>query len=391
MVCDTVPARALIAQRLFDGSVWHGPTLLRIANGTIVALEPAPALVPDGAVLLPADVFVAPGFIDVQVNGGDGVLLNDSPDVTSIARIARAHRRFGTTGLLPTLITDEPAKMEALLAVAEAGLAVPGVLGFHLEGPFLNPARKGIHPEACIRVPDAADLALLTQFGRLGRSLVTLAPEMMPPGTIRTLAEAGLVLSAGHSGATAAETEAAIAAGLSGVTHLLNAMSQMTPREPGLVGQTLGDDRLTAGIICDGLHVAPLNLRLAYQLMGRERLMLVTDAMPTVGSTRRSFRLQGRAIQLQDGKLKGPDGTLAGAHLTMIGSVRNAVALMGCRLEDALVMAAATPARFLGLARQRGQIAEGYAADLVALRGERLAVWGTCIAGEWLMNLSPEL
>ncbi|MCX7340473.1 MAG: N-acetylglucosamine-6-phosphate deacetylase [Hyphomicrobiales bacterium] len=388
MEAEAIPLRALLAPRLFDGQGWAGPTLLHIAGGCIEALEPAPRHAPEGCLMLPDDALLAPGFIDIQVNGGGDALLNDNPDEQTIARIAQAHRCFGTTGLLPTLITDAPGKMVDLLAAAQAGLSVPGVLGFHLEGPFLNLARKGIHPAAFMRRPAAADLALLARFGRLGHSLVTLAPEMMLPEAIKALAAAGLVLSAGHSEATAAGVEAAIGAGLSGVTHLFNAMSQLTPREPGLVGMALGDERLMAGIICDGLHVAPLNLRLAYRLMGRDRLMLVSDAMPTVGGASRTFALQGRTIRLDGGRLTGPDGTLAGAHLGMIEAVRNAVTMMGCELGDALVMASGTPARFLGLDRQRGRIAQGYAADLVALRGERLTVSATSIAGEWLMHRS---
>ncbi len=390
MEAEAIPLRALLAPRLFDGQGWRGPTLLHIAGGCIAALEPAPRHAPDDCLMLPDDALLAPGFIDIQVNGGGDALLNDSPDEQTIARMAQAHRRFGTTGLLPTLITDVSGKMADLLAAADAGLSVPGVLGFHLEGPFLNPARKGIHPAAFMRRPDAADLALLARFGRLGRSLVTLAPEMMPPGAVKALAEAGLALSAGHSEATAAEVDAAIGAGLSGVTHLFNAMSQITPREPGLVGMALADGRLMASIICDGLHVAPLNLRLAYRLMGRDRLMLVSDAMPTVGGATGTFSLQGRVICLEGGRLTGPDGTLAGAHLGMIEAVRNAVTMMGCPLDDALVMASGTPARFLGLDRQHGRIAQGFAADLVALRGERLIVSGTCIAGQWLTHRPPD-
>jgi N-acetylglucosamine-6-phosphate deacetylase len=280
--------------------------------------------------------------------------------------------------LLPTLITDAPEKLQQLARIAPEALAIAGVLGFHLEGPALNPARKGIHPPRYIRALTAADKEALLSFAAVGRSVVTLAPEQADAGLVRSLAAAGLRIAAGHSEATAAQMRAAVAAGTTGVTHLFNAMSQITAREPGVVGAALADDRLYAGIICDGLHVDPLNLKIAFRAKGRERLMLVTDAMATAGSAVTRFTLTGRDIALRDGRLTGPDGTLAGAHLTMIEAVRNAVDLMEIRLEDALVMASRTPAAFLGLGDRRGRITPGSFADLVAFTPD----WR--IAGTWI-------
>src|SRR5262249_37745298 len=245
----------------------------------------------------------------------------------------------------------------------------PGVLGFHLEGPALNKSRKGIHPEAEIRVPDRRDLAAIKSFGGCGRSVVTLAPECVPASMIDELIGAGLRIAAGHSDAAAAEIGKAVDHGVSGVTHLFNAMSQLNAREPGLVGAALLDDRLFAGIICDGIHVDRAGLRIAFRCKGRDRLMLVTDAMPLVGTNQRHFLLQGRRIALDGGRLTGGDGTLAGAHLTMTEAVRNATSLLGVAIEDALVMASRTPATFLGLQSQLGSIAPGYRADLVAFSG----------------------
>ncbi len=354
-----------------------GPCSVEIADGIIVALhEPdeAPAGLP--ARQLPAGSLLAPGFIDVQVNGGGGVLLNDDPSVETVRTMAAAHRRFGTTGLLPTLITDAPDRLTALAAIAGEALAVPGVLGFHLEGPFLNPARKGIHPPQHIRHPGEAEIALLTRFGMTGRSFLTLAPEQVDGAVLKRLAAAGLRIAIGHSDATAAEVAAAVDDGATSVTHLFNAMSQMMPRAPGVVGATLADERLFAGIICDGLHVDPVNLRAAFHAKGRDRLMLVTDAMSLVGSDKASFLLHGRAITLEDGRLTDAQGTLAGAHLCMIEAVRNAVRLMGVTIEDAIIMASRTPARFLGLDKELGRIAPGYRADLVAFDATNvLATW----------------
>jgi N-acetylglucosamine-6-phosphate deacetylase len=374
----------ILAQRVFDGARWHGPSLVRGADGLIAGFEPAPRALPEDCIRLPDDAILAPGFIDVQVNGGGGVLLNDDPSVASVRRIAETHRRFGTTGLLPALITDAPEKLQRLAAVASDALDVPGVLGFHLEGPALNPARRGIHPPQHIRAPTQVDTAALVSFGSIGRSLVTLAPEQVDGDFIRTLSAAGLRVAAGHSEATAAQIQAAAEAGLTGITHLFNAMSQMTAREPGTVGAALADERLFASVICDGLHVDPLNLKVALRVKTRERLMLVTDAMATAGSDLTTFRLLGRDIMLNNGRLTGHDGTLAGAHLTMIEAVHNAVTLIGASLEDALVMASRTPAEFLGLSDRLGQIAEGYSANLVAFTPD-WRVLGTWIGASVLI------
>src|SRR5262249_41377409 len=254
-------------------------------------------------------------------------------------------------------------------------------LGFHLEGPALNRSRKGIHPESEIRLPSPRDLAAIKSFGLCGRSLVTLAPESVPASVIEELIGAGLRVLAGHTEATAAELEQAADLGVSGVTHLFNAMSQLNARQPGVVGAALQDDRLFAGIICDGIHVDRTSLQIALRCKGRDRLMLVTDAMPLVGTNDRQFTLHGRPITLHDNRLTGPDGTLAGAHLTMIEAVRNAVALLEIPLFDALIMASRTPAVFLGLESELGLIAPGYRADLVALN-PGLDVIGTCVAGQ---------
>jgi N-acetylglucosamine-6-phosphate deacetylase len=281
---------------------------------------------------------------------------------------------------LPTLITDCSDVLARLATVAHAGLEIPGLLGFHLEGPAINRSRKGIHPEAEIRVPDQRDLAAIKRFGSFGRSVVTLAPECVPASMIDELIGAGLRIAAGHSDATAAETRRAVDRGVSAVTHLFNAMSQLNAREPGLVGTALEDERLYAGIICDGIHVDRAGLRIAFRCKGRDRLMLVTDAMPLVGTDDRQFMLQGRQIALHENRLTGPDGTLAGAHLTMIEAVRNAVALLEISLVDALIMASRTPAAFLGLECELGRIAPGYRADLVAFSPD-FEVVGTWVNG----------
>jgi N-acetylglucosamine-6-phosphate deacetylase len=322
-----------------------------------------------------------PGFIDSQVNGGGGVLFNDSPSLEVIRAIGAAHRRFGTTGFLPTLISaDLDVVARAIAAVRGAIQAgVPGVLGIHIEGPFLNVARKGVHDPAKLRELDASALGLLTSLHE-GRTLVTLAPEMTTPQIIEKLVAAGVVVSAGHTNATYAEIEPALRHGLTGFTHLFNAMSQLTGREPGAVGAALSDPGSWCGIIVDGVHTDPVVLRIALKCKPHERFMLVTDAMPSVGTHNGSFQLQGRRITVSGNVCVDEDGTLAGSNIDMASSVRNAMSMLGLPLSEAVRMASQWPAEFLGISGDVGRIAAGYRANLV-FADEQLNVIETWIDG----------
>ncbi|RIA44469.1 N-acetylglucosamine 6-phosphate deacetylase [Hephaestia caeni] len=323
-----------------------------------------------------------PGFIDCQVNGGGGALFNTDPSVATIATIAAAHRRFGTTGLLPTLISDDLSVVERGIAAVDAAIAqgVPGILGIHIEGPFLNPARRGIHAEAKLRRLED-DLVDLLAAPQRGKTLVTLAPERATPAQIARLVDAGVIVAAGHSDADYETVRGAIDAGLTGFTHLFNAMSQLANRAPGMVGAALEDDSTWAGIIVDGHHLHPATVRVAVRAKRADRLMLVTDAMPSVGSAAPTFELQGRTIRREGDILRGDDGVLAGSTLTMAGAVANMIAQGRVSLRTAVTMASATPAAFLGLADRTGTIAPGFAADLV-LVDDDLIVQKTWIAGE---------
>ncbi|WP_336490240.1 N-acetylglucosamine-6-phosphate deacetylase [Methylobacterium nigriterrae] len=385
LAASASPDVVIAAEQVFDGEALHHDRTVVVRGGRIVDLTPNP---PSAArlVRLPQGAILAPGFVDVQVNGGGGVLLNDDPSPAGIARIAAAHRRLGgTTALLPTLISDtRPVIRTAIQAVSSAMAAgVPGILGIHLEGPFLSPQRPGIHDPARLARFEPGDIALLTGLGGTGITLVTLAPEAVPPGTVAGLVARGARVCAGHTADEGSAIRAALDEGLSGFTHLFNAMSQLGPREAGAVGIALTDDRAFAGIIADGHHVGDVALVLARRMKGPGRLMLVTDAMSPVGDpeARATFTLFGRTIHREGSRLAGADGTLAGSMLTMAGAVRHMTARGGASLEEALTMASLTPARFLGLDAQIGRIAPSFAADLVALDRE-LHVLGTCVRGD---------
>ena len=372
---------AVLADRVFDGHRWHAKAAVLIRDGRIVGLGSWGEVPPDWPhTRLPASAFLAPGFIDLQVNGGGGVLLNDQPTTDGMRAIARAHRRFGTTACLPTLITDTRERMRTAIAAARSIGGRDGILGLHLEGPFISPRRPGVHRPDQITQPGAGDLEELCELAGAGRSLVTLAPECIPAGLVRTLASLGVRISIGHSEASAVAVLQAVADGATGVTHLFNAMPPMSARDPGIIGATLAEQRLTAGLIVDGIHVDPVTIRVAFAAKGSEGIAFVTDAMPTVGTSLDRFEFVGQTIKLTDGRLTTEVGTLAGAHLDMASAVRNAVGLAKLPLEDALRAASLTPARFLGLDNEYGSLVPGARADLVALTQE-LTVVATWLDG----------
>ena len=373
---------AILAERVFDGYRWHAGAAVLIRGGRIAGVGPSNEVPRDWPqTRLPKGAFLAPGFIDLQVNGGGGVLLNDQPTADGMRAIARAHRRFGTTACLPTLITDSRERVKAAIAAARSVSSRDGVIGLHLEGPFISPRRPGVHRADRIAQPVAGDLEQLCELAGAGQSMVTLAPECVPAGFVRTVAASGVRISIGHSEASAASVMQAVADGATGITHLFNAMPPMSAREPGIVGAALAENRLTAGLIVDGIHVDPITVRAAFAAKGCERIALVTDAMPTVGASQDRFELVGRTIKLANGRLTTEEGTLAGAHLDMATAVRNVVKLAQLPLEDALRAASLTPARFLGLDKERGMLAAGARADLVAL-SEDLSVVGTWVDGK---------
>ena len=374
---------AYTGARIFDGESWWERSALVVNDdrieGIIAADSPTDAeRVPLGGGIL------APGFIDLQVNGGGGALLNLTPDLPTITTICSAFAQFGTTACLPTLITDTREKNAAAIAAGEAAAAqgVRGFLGLHLEGPHLSLARKGAHDPALIRPMDEADLvALVEARKRLPNLLTTVAAETVMPNQITRLVEAGLIVSIGHTNATYAQVKAMAEAGASMVTHLFNAQSQIGNRDPGVVGAALDLGSLSAGLIADGIHVDAASIGIALRAKrGPGHIFIVTDAMSPTGTDATSFVLTGQTVYRKDGALRLADGTLAGADLTMIDAVTYVHKTLGLPIEEALRMATRYPAEALGVAADRGTLNKGKRADLVHLSDD-LAMRRTIIDG----------
>ncbi len=371
--------------RIFTGDGWLDDHVLITKGGRIEAIEMASSL--SGAVdaVDTGGGMIVPGFIDLQVNGGGGVMLNDDQSVEGIRTVCAAHARFGTTALLPTLITDTPAITRATIGagIEAARQGVPGFLGLHLEGPHLSISRKGAHDPALIRPMEAADLdQLVGAASELPVLMTTVAPENVTVEQVEILAKAGLLVSIGHTDCDSATAIRYAAAGARAVTHLFNAMSQLGNREPGLVGAALEEAGLHAGLIADGFHVNPVTIRIALAAKrGPGRIFLVTDAMSTIGTDLDGFTLNGRQIYRKDGRLTLADGTLAGADIDMLSSVLFAHRRIGLPLDEALRMASLYPANAAGIGERKGRLKAGMDADFVLL-GEDLALRATVIGGE---------
>ncbi|MBU6417482.1 MAG: N-acetylglucosamine-6-phosphate deacetylase [Xanthomonadaceae bacterium] len=372
-------AVALVNARVLSAQGWRDDAAVVVEDGRILELA---ARAPSNAEVHDlSGRFLLPGFIDCQVNGGGGVLFNDQPGAQGIRAIGAAHRRFGTTGFLPTLISDTTDKMRTAIGAVEAAIAAgaPGVLGIHLEGPFLSRARRGVHAEKYLHVPDASELRLAESLHR-GVTLLTLAPECVPADAIRQLARAGVIVSVGHSNADYAMVRRALGAGARGFTHLYNAMSPLTSRAPGVVGAALDDPDSWCGVIVDGHHVDAASLRVALRAKPRGKIFLVTDAMPPVGAADPSYVLNGETITARDGICQTDGGTLAGSALSMIDAVRNTIDMLGVPLDEAARMASTYPADFLGLGAAHGRIEAGHRADFTVV-DQDLRVTETWIGG----------
>lgn len=318
------------------------------------------------------DEVLIPGYIDIQVNGGGGVLFNDAPEPATIATIGAAHRRFGTTGFLPTLISDTPEIMRRGIDAVEQAILenVPGVLGIHLEGPYLNEIRAGVHNPAHFRRLDEEGLRLVTSLTQ-GITVLTLAPELTCPELIGKLTDKGVIVSAGHSAANYDQARSAISAGLRGFTHLFNGMEPFKSRAPGTVGAALAIDDAWFGIIADGYHVHPASFRIAVRAKRRGGALLVTDAMPTVGTDQTQFELFGKTIQIESGRCTTSAGGLAGSSLDMNTAVLNASEFANIDWLEAVRMATRYPAQALGLDNELGRIKPSYRANFISVDSDR--------------------
>jgi N-acetylglucosamine-6-phosphate deacetylase len=362
-------AQIFTGATVFDGTKLHPGASLRVEDGRVTAPGPGDEVRLDGGIL-------APGFLDLQVNGAGGRMVDGGCTADWLAEMCAIHARMGATGILPTLITDTPEATARVIAAGTeaAQRQTPGFLGLHLEGPHLDPRRKGAHDPALIRPMTEQDVSrLLEAAARLPSLLVTLAPESATCEQIARLAAAGVIVSLGHTDCTHAEAKAAISAGATCVTHLFNAMSQLGNRDPGLVGAALTGP-VHAGLIADGIHVAPETIRIAMAVS--DRLFLVSDAMAAAGSDLTEFTLNGRRILRRDGSLRLEDGTLAGADLTLPQAVAVMVGL-GTPVETALAMATSRPADCLRRGADLGHLQPGRVADMVHLRadGSLAGVW----------------
>ena len=376
---------AIAGARLFDGEAWHDDSALLVEFGYVSGIVAAAAIPANARRVELAGGMMVPGFIDLQVNGGGGVLFNNAPTLAAIRTLCAAHWQFGTTALLPTLITDTVAITEAAIAAGQAAAAarVPGFLGLHLEGPHLALARKGTHDPALIRPMDEADLARLVAAAEtLPNLLCTVAAETVTPAQIGALSAAGAVVSIGHSDAGYATAKAAFAAGATMATHLFNAMSQLGNREPGVVGALLDTPSAFAGLIADGIHVHPASIGVALRAKaGPGHIFLVTDAMSQTGTAIETLTLNGRTIIRAGGALRLADGTLAGADLDMIDAVNFMADRIGLAFEEAVRMASLYPAEALGLAETHGHLRPRAVASFVHLNAAR-QVEATWIAGD---------
>jgi N-acetylglucosamine-6-phosphate deacetylase len=365
---------ALCPSRILTPTGFETERCLLLEHGRIVDVTPE---CPPNVSRENLDGDLIPGFIDLQVNGGGGVLFNDQPTIEGIEAIGRAHRAFGTTGILPTLITTDLEVLDRAMRAVEGAIArgVPGVLGIHIEGPFINSKKRGIHDPAKIRQIDNTAVELLASLSN-GVTLVTLAPELAPAGVVAALAARGVVVAAGHTAASYEQTCQALDDGVTGFTHLFNAMSQLVARAPGAVGAALDSDAWCS-LIVDGFHVHPASLRIAFAAKGPDQLVLVTDAMATVGSEETTFMLGNRPIHVDDGRLAADDGTLAGSNLDMATAVINAAEALQVDLATTIRMASLNPARALGLDHETGAISPGLRADLALLNsdGRVLRTW----------------
>lgn len=374
--------QALVGAKVFDGTETRTGYAVLVEGDKIVGLLPEDKVPAGTDVVTLNGGTLAPGFIDVQVNGGGGVMLNSTPTVDGVKTMVAGHRRFGTTGMMPTLTSDTPETCKTAIQACSTAIneGVNEVLGIHVEGPFFNPVRRGVHKEEYLRAPNDDDTTWKSLIPN-GTLLYTLAPEMVEKDKITKMIAAGAKVSIGHTGGSYEDTREALELGADGFTHLYNAMTPSTGREPGVVGAAIEDPHSWVGVIVDKYHVHSATLKLAIEAKPTGKIMLVTDAMATIGSEDKFFMLYGERIDEKDGCLVSAEGKLAGSAISMIDAVENTVEWLGYPVEEALRMASLYPAEYLGRGHQLGRVKAGYTASLVHFDDE-YKVTATWVAGE---------
>ncbi|MEX3014113.1 N-acetylglucosamine-6-phosphate deacetylase [Gymnodinialimonas hymeniacidonis] len=381
----TARPTALAGAEIFDGTSRYTASTLIVASGRVIGIVPEDMVPPEAVIERLDGGILCPGFVDLQVNGGGGVMFNDDQSVQTLRTMAEAHARLGATSILPTLITDTPTHTSRAIEAVAAAMAkgVPGIVGLHLEGPHLSQARKGAHDPSLIRPMEDADLTLLLEAARkLPVLKVTLAPETVSPDQIARLSDAGILVSLGHSDASFDTCQSFANAGARCVTHLFNAMSQLGSREPGLVGAALTNGALSAGLIADGIHVHPQSVRAAMAAkQGPGEIFLVSDAMAVAGTDLTEFHLNGRVIRRDNNRLTLEDGTLAGADLDLATAVRNIVKWGAASVDHALAMATSIPAKLHPGLGPIGTLTKGAPADMVHLSAKDYALNAVWRAG----------
>ena len=372
----------ITADKVFDGQQFLTDVTVEIAAGEIVAIHNRK--MPEARCY---KGILTAGFIDYHVNGGGGLLFNFAPEAETLKTMLLAHAKFGTTALLPTLITDDLDTMsKAADAVAQVlSLETPGILGIHFEGPHLSVPKKGVHIESFIRPISDAEHSLFSRAD-LGIKLITLAPENVSDQDLETLINNDVKVSIGHTNADFDRAVSAVSSGADGFTHLFNAMSPFTSREPGVLGAALALDNTWCGIILDGHHMHYSSAKIAYKAKPKGKLLIVTDAMSTIGSSQENFDFFGIEVIKDGDKLATKQGTLAGSALDMVTAVKNAVNEVGIELAEALNMASLYPAEYLGISENSGSIQVGKQADLIVIN-DQFQVTNTWIAGDLVHSL----
>ncbi|KZK94324.1 MULTISPECIES: N-acetylglucosamine-6-phosphate deacetylase [unclassified Pseudovibrio] len=356
----------LCPDQLFDGQNLLSDTAIHLVNGKCVGLSSADQL-PADATVKKLSGLITPGFFDIQINGGGGVLYNTSPSPEGLAAIAAAHRQFGTTALLPTVITDAPNVLEDAVEAMKDAYGTHGIKGIHIEGPHISVERKGTHEASWVRPLNERSLQLVRDLrDRDIPVLMTVAPEGVAKGDVARLVEMGAVVSIGHTDAGAAQIKPILEEGANLFTHLFNGMSQMVNREPGAVGTGINSTAYCS-LIVDGHHVADDMLRLAIRARPvKDHMIIISDAMPTVGGPE-NFNLYGHQVYLEDGKLINKAGSLAGAHVTMLESVARMITELQFPAEEVLRMSLSNPAALMGLQQSVASLQNTDLADMLLL------------------------